>query len=99
MNSSERLLEALRPAFEALSEEVAHHGTEQPAPASAYVVPGHESALNPDTAIVVGDRRTGKTFWSSALNGEATRMVIGQRLKRIRLDNTRVGWGGVIGDE
>jgi len=94
MNSNERLLEASRPAFEAIPEEVAHHGTEPPAPASVYVVPGHESALNPDTAIVVGDRGTGKTFWSSALNGEATRMVIGQRLKRIRLDNTRVGWGG-----
>lgn len=93
MNSNERLLEALRPAFEAIPEEVAHHGTEPPAPASVYVVPGHESALNPDTAIVVGDRGTGKSFWSSALNGEATRMVIGQQLKRIRLDNTRVGWG------
>lgn len=93
MNSNEPLLEALRPAFEAIPEEVAHHGTEPPAPASVYVVPGHESALNPDTAIVVGDRGTGKSFWSPALNGEATRMVIGQQLKRIRLDNTRVGWG------
>lgn len=93
MNPSEQLLEALGPAFEAIPEEVAHHGTEPPEPASVYVVPGHESALNPDTAIVVGDRGTGKSFWSSALNGEATRMVIGQQLKRIRLDNTRVGWG------
>jgi len=93
MTANEAFLQALRPAFEAIPEEVAHHGTEPPAPASVYVVPGHESALNPDTAVVVGDRGTGKSFWSSALNGEATRTVIGQQLKRIRLDNTRVGWG------
>ena len=83
----------LRAAFEAIPEEVAHHGTQPPAPASVYVVPGHESALNPNTPVVVGDRGTGKSFWSAALNGETTRMMIGRQLKRLRLDKVRVGWG------
>ncbi|MCG5516384.1 MULTISPECIES: hypothetical protein [unclassified Ectothiorhodospira] len=93
MTHHQSLFQALSPAFEAIPEEVAHHGTAPPEPATVYVVPGHESALNPDTAVVVGDRGTGKSFWSSALNSEATRLVIGQQLKRLRLENTRVGWG------
>ncbi|HSH49489.1 MAG TPA: hypothetical protein VK991_12965 [Halomonas sp.] len=93
MSASLELNDALRPAFEAIPEEVAHHGTEPPAPTSVYVVPGHESALNPDTAVVVGDRGTGKSFWSAALNGEATRGAIARQLKRLRLDKVKVGWG------
>lgn len=85
-------VEALRRAFEAIPEEMAH-GTQPPEPSEIYVVPGHESALNPDTAVVVGDRGTGKSFWSAALNGETTRMVIGRQLKRLRLDKVQVGWG------
>lgn len=84
---------SLRPAIEAISEEAAHHGTEPPEPSLVYVVPGHESALNPDKPLVVGDRGTGKSFWSAALNGEVTRMVIGRQIKRLRLDKVRVGWG------
>lgn len=83
----------LRPAFQAIPEDVAHHGTEAPTPQSVYVVPGHESALNPDTPVVVGDRGTGKSFWSASLNDEAARRVISRQLKRLRLDRVCVGWG------
>lgn len=93
MSQPPELMDALRPAFEAIPEEAAHHGTEPPEPSSIYVVPGHEGALNPDTPVVVGDRGTGKSFWSAALNGETTRLVIGRQLKRLRLDKVRVGWG------
>jgi len=93
VSANPELNAALRPAFEAIPEEVAHHGTEPPPPEAVYVVPGHESALNPDTAVVVGDRGTGKSFWSAALNGEATRVVIGRQLKRLKLDRVKVSWG------
>ncbi|SFM50361.1 hypothetical protein SAMN05421721_107127 [Ectothiorhodospira mobilis] len=85
-------VEDLQCAFQAIPEEMGH-GIQPPEPSEMYVVPGHESALNPDTAVVVGDRGTGKSFWSAALNGETTRMVIGRQLKRLRLDKVQVGWG------
>ena len=92
MNQPPVPVDALRYAFEAIPEEMAH-GTQPPNPSEIYVVPGHEGALNPDTAIVLGDRGTGKSFWSAALNGETTRMVIGRQLRRLRLDKVQVGWG------
>lgn len=93
MNQTRLRLEDLRSAFESIPDEVADHGTTPPDPSRVYVVPGHESALNPDTPIVVGDRGTGKSFWSAALNGQATRLVIGRQLKRLKLDQVRVSWG------
>lgn len=86
-------LEALRHALDAIPEEVAHHGTEPPPPKTVYVVPGHESALNPDVVLVVGDRGTGKSFWSAALNGETTRTLIGRQMRRLGLDRVHVAWG------
>lgn len=86
-------VEALHEAFEDIPNEVAHHGTTEPRPHEVYVVPGHEKALNPDVPVVVGDRGTGKSFWSAALNGDATRTLIADQLRRLRLHNVDVSWG------
>ncbi|WNK20125.1 hypothetical protein P1P91_00035 [Halomonas piscis] len=42
---------------------------------------------------MVGDRGTGKSFWSAALNDEVTRVVIDRQLKRLKLDRVQVSWG------
>lgn len=87
------LSDAVREALDTVPAEVSHHGTHPPDPKDVYVVPGHEKALNPDTLIIVGDRGTGKSFWSAALHSETTRILINQQLRRINLRSTNVSWG------
>ena len=87
------LSDAVREALDTVPAEVSHHGTHPPDPKDVYVVPGHEKALNPDTLIIVGDRGTGKSFWSAALHSETTRILINQQLRRLNLRSTNVSWG------
>jgi len=93
MTLDRQLFESLTQAFSAIPEQAAHHGVEPPETREIYIVPGHEKALNPETPIVVGDRGTGKSFWSAALNGEETRLLIGRQLRRLHLESVRVSWG------
>lgn len=93
MSQREFPVAELHHAFEDIPHEVAHHVPEPPRLHEVYVVPGHEKALNPETPVVVGDRGTGKSFWSAALNGEETRLLIGRELRRLRMDSVRVSWG------
>lgn len=67
--------------------------TDQPDPRVMFVVLGHERALDPDSTIVVGDRGTGKSFWSAALNSPVTRGLINSQLPRLRLDRVETSWG------
>ncbi|MCB2262409.1 MAG: hypothetical protein LGR52_05645 [Candidatus Thiosymbion ectosymbiont of Robbea hypermnestra] len=84
--------EAVRGSLDDLPETLAAT-TEQPNPRELFVVPGHERALDPDSTLVVGDRGTGKSFWSAALNGDLTRRLIAAQLPRLKLDRVDVSWG------
>lgn len=66
---------------------------DQPDPRELFVVLGHERALDPASTVVVGDRGTGKSFWSAALNGTLTRHLIAAQLPRLRLDSIDTSWG------
>ncbi len=57
------------------------------------MVPGHERALDPDSTVVIGDRGTGKSFWSAALNGIETSRLIAVQLPRLKLDKIDTSWG------
>lgn len=83
----------IRRALESIPDDQAEHGASPPEPGRVYVVPNHERALASDTAIVVGDRGTGKSFWSSALGGQETRLLISKQLRRLKLDSMHVSWG------
>lgn len=93
MNSASLSINKLREVFESIPGTVEHHGTEPPSPYDMYVVPNHERALSPETTIVVGDRGVGKSFWGAALNGEITRKLIGQQIRRLDFSPIRVSWG------
>jgi hypothetical protein len=67
--------------------------TAEPNPNELYVVLGHERALDPDSALVVGDRGTGKSFWSAALNSPVSRALIHAQLPRLHLDRVQTSWG------
>ncbi|TVQ87431.1 MAG: hypothetical protein EA400_11310 [Chromatiaceae bacterium] len=68
-------------------------GTDAPNPNELYVVLGHERALDPDSTLVVGDRGTGKSFWSAALNSPVSRALIHAQLPKLHLDRLETSWG------
>jgi hypothetical protein len=86
-------VDEVRRSLESLPETMAATTTEQPDPPAMFVVLGHERALDPESTIVVGDRGTGKSFWSAALNSSVTRGLIHGQLPRLRLDRVETSWG------
>jgi hypothetical protein len=54
----------------------------EPTPQTLYFPVGHDKALNPDNALVIGMRGAGKTFWWKALQNNALRSVIPRHYPR-----------------
>jgi hypothetical protein len=84
--------EQVRRALDALPDTM-DASTNPPDPNELYVVLGHERALDPNSALVVGDRGSGKSFWSAALNSPVTRGLIHAQLPRLHLDRVETSWG------
>lgn len=88
-DSIRRVLESIDPA--------ASHGTGAPPDISEVYAPsGHESALDPERALVIGDRGMGKTFWTWSLAGDASRAYLSDVFPRLGLSQcqVRVGFAG-----
>jgi hypothetical protein len=98
--NNETFFTAVKQGLEAIPEVAAQQGAEAPQVSDIYVVAGHEKALNPDALLVVGDRGSGKSFWSAALSESKARALISRQLPRLRLDHYQVsvGFAGVRGD-
>lgn len=91
MTPQERL--EIRAALAALPE-VAHHAPGQPVdPDDVYMVQSHRNALNPDRALVVGNRGMGKSFWAHALTNPIVRERLANELQLQRLAVTQVVFG------
>jgi hypothetical protein len=61
-----------------------------------YFPISHVEALNPDVALVIGNRGMGKTFWTLALADPQVRLEIGRRyfeLRRLNFDQLEVQIG------
>jgi hypothetical protein len=96
-------LRAIRAGLAALPD-LAHHVAGSPvAPDQIFFPQSHGAALDPDVALVVGNRGVGKSFWASALAGEAARAAIAEAYRgprdQRRLDNllVRFGFSGAEG--
>jgi hypothetical protein len=77
-----------------------HFAPNQPInPEDVYAVPEHRAALDPDRALVVGNRGMGKSFWAHALAQEATRENAAKILSFKELARTTVHIGFNAGDE
>lgn len=100
MTKIDGLVDSVRQGLADVPDVAAHRASEAPSVQQIYVVNGHEQALNPDTTLVVGDRGSGKSFWSAALSDPDARQVISQQLPRLRLNSFQVavGFGGERGD-
>lgn len=76
----------VRKAFDNLPQEASHLATKAPRWAEVFTPDGHQGALDPDRGVVVGDRGTGKSFWSSVLISADIRNLVARRYPRLRLD-------------
>jgi hypothetical protein len=75
-----------RKAFEKLPQESAHLATNAPRWVEVFTPNDHQGALDPDRSVVVGDRGTGKSFWSSVLINQEIRNLVAKRYPRLGLD-------------
>ena len=68
-------------------------------PEDVYTLPEHRAALDPDRALVVGNRGMGKSFWAHALAQEGTRENAAKILSFKELARTTVHIGFNAGEE
>jgi hypothetical protein len=75
-----------RNAFLNLPQESSHIATNAPRWADVFTPNDHQGALDPNRCVVVGDRGTGKSFWSSVLINQDIRNLVAKQYPRLRLD-------------
>ena len=83
----------VRKAFAKLPEEPAHIATKAPKWAEVFTPNDHQGALDPGRSVVVGDRGTGKSFWSSVLISQDIRNIVAQQYPRLGLDRVEAQLG------
>lgn len=83
----------VRAAFAGLPDEASHIATHPPSWAATFTPQDHQGALDPNRTIVIGDRGTGKSFWSSVLVDAAMRGRVARQYKRLELDRVRSALG------
>ncbi len=90
----------LRNALRALAPSPSHDAISPPALQQIYTPPGHEAALDPERALVIGGRGMGKSFWSAALVNDQTRLYVAESYPRLQLARCHValGFAGVDAD-
>lgn len=78
-------IQGIREGLASLPLDVSHNASRPPVPAEVYTPRGHEGALDPDRALVVGNRGVGKSFWSGALIDPGTRSILNLAYPKLKL--------------
>ena len=90
---STRDASAVRTAIRAaLPRDTSTHGA-APEPRHVYMPPAHTKALHLDSALIVGGRGVGKTFWSSALVSNELRSLLGAVVNELQVADVFAGYG------
>ncbi len=89
-------IEPIRSALRGLKSATAEIGSEPPTWDRILTIRQHEGALDPTRPIVIGDRGTGKSFWTGALQDAGQRKRLASVYPRLSLDRLHVslGFGG-----
>lgn len=90
----------LRTSLSGLTPAPSHDATKPPSIEQIYTPIGHEAALDPERALVIGGRGTGKSFWSATLLDKDTREFVSRSYPRLELGKCQValGFAGVDAD-
>jgi len=86
-------LQSLREALRNLQPGAAHQAQNPPTPGAIFAPARHAAALDPQRALVVGNRGVGKSFWSAVLTHEKTRESIQSSYPRLPLKSIRAVLG------
>jgi hypothetical protein len=86
-------VDSVRSALRDLKSKTAEVASASPTWDRVLTVREHEGALDPTRPIVIGDRGTGKSFWTGALLDNEERGRLSRIYPRLRLDNVRVVLG------
>lgn len=86
-------LEVLRDALCNLQPGAAHQANDPPEPTEIFAPAAHISALDPQRALVIGNRGVGKSFWSSVLTHDETRAKVAGFYPRLPLLQIRAVLG------
>ncbi|MEO0036482.1 MAG: hypothetical protein RLZZ501_2505, partial [Pseudomonadota bacterium] len=87
-------VQALRKALTEINViELGWKAAETPDPRQIFTPVDHDGALDPDRAVVVGNRGVGKSFWSAVLSHPETRQAIHAAYPRLGLDRTEIRLG------
>ncbi|MFD2233850.1 hypothetical protein [Phaeospirillum tilakii] len=73
--------------------ELGWKAADTPDPGQIFTPVDHDGALDPDRAVVVGNRGVGKSFWSAVLSHPQTRQAIHTAYPRLGLDRTEIRLG------
>ena len=76
----------VRKVFLNLPQESSHIATTAPRWAEVFTPIDHHGALDPNRSVVVGDRGTGKSFWSSVLINQDIRNLVAKQYPRLGLE-------------
>lgn len=86
-------VQLLRQALQELPVAAAHKASDPPDLNELYAPEGHEGALDPERALVIGNRGAGKSFWSAVLADPTARRAVATQYRRLRLEHTDVALG------
>lgn len=76
----------VRGAFGLLPQEASHLATKAPRWAEVFTPADHQGALDPNRSVVVGDRGTGKSFWTSVLINREIKNLVARWYPRLGLE-------------
>jgi len=85
--------QAIRRALATLPPAGARKAAEPPAIEEIFAPPSHENALDSDRALVIGNRGSGKSFWSGVLANSGTRDHVAKFYRRLNLEKMVVALG------
>jgi len=91
--ASQADFQVLRDAIAALPPGAAHQANAPPQPEEIFAPLSHANALDPQRALVIGNRGVGKSFWSSVLTHEGTRARAAAAYPRLQLARIRAKLG------
>ena len=83
----------IRAALSELPRSDSHAPGDPVEPADVYTPGGHRGALDPDRALVVGNRGVGKSYWAHALLNPEIRERIAAEYRQPALRDTTVVLG------
>jgi hypothetical protein len=78
-------LQVLRETLRNLQPGSAHQAQNPPSPSTIFAPLLHANALDPQRALVIGNRGVGKSFWSSVLTHQKTREAVAPSYPRLPL--------------